>query len=256
MQEELAVELIDEAIAAIDRYHEAYGAASEANSMATRFIEGRGQPSLWDRARDVEHQEVLPTLDGARQIVDSQGISDLDLTEQPNNSSYNQHPYMAHRERLVILRARIRGADRISRILEPAGPSLATESLHSTIWSAASGLFGDGHYAAAVQTAATALEGRLQGHSGWHLSGADLAQLFAASGGKANKILHFDFLDPDSDTYSSAREGAGFLIRGAMMGVRNLVSHPGWPEPDEVEALEMLAVLSYVARLIDRAVEL
>lgn len=37
-----------------------------------------------------------------------------------------------------------------------------------------------------------------------------------------------------------------------MLAVRNLVSHPGWPDPPEVEALEMLAVMSYVAHLSDR----
>jgi hypothetical protein len=37
------------------------------------------------------------------------------------------------------------------------------------------------------------------------------------------------------------------------MGVRNLVSHPGWADPSPAEALEMLAILSYVARLIDRS---
>jgi len=37
------------------------------------------------------------------------------------------------------------------------------------------------------------------------------------------------------------------------MGVRNLVSHPGWADPTPSEALEMLAVLSYVAHLIQRS---
>jgi hypothetical protein len=36
------------------------------------------------------------------------------------------------------------------------------------------------------------------------------------------------------------------------MGVRNLVSHPGWPEPSSREAIEMLAVLSYV-HLVQRS---
>jgi len=35
------------------------------------------------------------------------------------------------------------------------------------------------------------------------------------------------------------------------MGVRNLVSHRGWRDPTASEALEMLAVLSYVGRLVD-----
>lgn len=37
------------------------------------------------------------------------------------------------------------------------------------------------------------------------------------------------------------------------MGIRNLVSHPGWPDPSPNDALEMLAVLSYVAHLIQRS---
>ena len=38
-----------------------------------------------------------------------------------------------------------------------------------------------------------------------------------------------------------------------MGAIRNLVSHPGWPDPTEAEALEMLAVFSYIARLVDKA---
>jgi hypothetical protein len=53
--------------------------------------------------------------------------------------------------------------------------------------------------------------------------------------------------------WKSAHEGAAALVRGAFMGVRNLVSHPGWPDPDSSEAIEMLAVLSYVAHLIQRS---
>jgi hypothetical protein len=34
------------------------------------------------------------------------------------------------------------------------------------------------------------------------------------------------------------------------MGVRNLVAHPGWHDPSSQEAIEMLAVLSYVAHLV------
>jgi hypothetical protein len=60
-------------------------------------------------------------------------------------------------------------------------------------------------------------------------------------------------VDPSAKTRRSAREGSAALIRGALMAVRNLVSHPGWPDPSPSEALEMLAVLSYVARLVHTA---
>jgi len=46
---------------------------------------------------------------------------------------------------------------------------------------------------------------------------------------------------------------AAALVRGAFLAVRNLVSHPGWPEPDPGEALEMIAVLSHVAHLVGRS---
>jgi Protein of unknown function (Hypoth_ymh) len=59
--------------------------------------------------------------------------------------------------------------------------------------------------------------------------------------------------DPNSRTWKSAHNGAAALVRGAFMAVRNLVSHPGWPAPTSSEALEMLAVLSYVAHLVDRS---
>jgi hypothetical protein len=43
------------------------------------------------------------------------------------------------------------------------------------------------------------------------------------------------------------------MVRGAFMGVRNLVSHPGISDPDPGEALEMIAILSYVARNVERS---
>ena len=38
-----------------------------------------------------------------------------------------------------------------------------------------------------------------------------------------------------------------------MLGVRNLVSHSGAPVPSADEALEQLAILSHVCRLVDRS---
>src|SRR2546430_5810255 len=123
--------------------------------------------------------------------------------------------------------------------------------MHPTIWGAAAGLWDDGHLRAAVQTAATALEGLLQGIAAPAVSGESLAVLFSTYDPTAGSPrLRLRKVDPASKTWKSAHEGAAALIRGAFMGVRNLVSHPGWPEPGPREALEMLAVLSYVAHLV------
>jgi Protein of unknown function (Hypoth_ymh) len=84
------------------------------------------------------------------------------------------------------------------------------------------------------------------------VSGENLAALFSTKDptGESSR-LRLRNLDPASKTWTSAHEGAAALVRGAFMGVRNLVSHPGWSDPSPSEALEMLAVLSYVARLVD-----
>jgi len=98
------------------------------------------------------------------------------------------------------------------------------------------------------------LESKLQRVAGGGVSGESLAGLFSlADPVEAFPRLRFRFLDAASKTWKSAHDGAGALVRGAFMGIRNLVSHSGWPEPTASEALEMLAVLSYAARLSERA---
>jgi uncharacterized protein (TIGR02391 family) len=194
---------------------------------------------------------VLPRLELARQIAAHIGADDLPITGAPDKTMYNSHPFEANRTALVVLRTRLAEQERMASVLGPAGPQLSTSSLHQTIWDAVAHLFDGGHYRQAVQTAGQALESHLQTIAGPELAGQDLAKLFAVGGDGVR--LHFTELDSNGKTYTSAREGAASLIRGAMMAVRNLVSHPEWPDPDESEALEMLAVLSYVAHLVDRA---
>jgi hypothetical protein len=105
-----------------------------------------------------------------------------------------------------------------------------------------------------VQQAATALEGRLQQVAGSGVGGERLAIVFSAGGATTDsQRLRFGDLTPGSQTSKSAQEGAAALVRGVFMAIRNLVSHPGWPDPPADEALEMLATMSYLARLIDRA---
>jgi hypothetical protein len=239
-----AIEIIDEAIAAIDEFDAVY--AETVNSEGPRFR------SYWEQSLAIEQGTVLPRLELARQIATHIGADELPITDAPNKGMYNSHPFEANRGALMVLRTRLAEQERMAEVLGPAGPQLSTASLHPTIWDAAAHLFDGGHYRQAVQTAGQALESCLQTIAGPELAGQDLAKLFATSGDGVR--LDFAELDPSGKSYTSAREGAANLIRGAMMGVRNLVSHPEWPDPTEAEALEMLAVLSYVAHLVDRAV--
>jgi Protein of unknown function (Hypoth_ymh) len=167
------------------------------------------------------------------------------------------HPFQQARVAIIEAIAILAQREELAEIIGPVGPRLSASELHPTIWGAAARLWDDGHLRAAVQTAATALEGLLQGIAGPGVSGEGLAGLFGISDPTpGSPRLRLRNVDPASKTWKSAHEGAAALVRGAFMGVRNLVSHPGWPDPSPREALEMLAVLSYVAHLVaesDRA---
>lgn len=167
---------------------------------------------------------------------------------------YGGHPFSQARVAIIEAAAILSQREELAEIVGPVGPRLSASELHPVIWGAAARLWDDGHQRAAVQTAATALEGLLQVTAGPAVSGEHLAILFSTVGASpGSPRLRLRDLDPESKTWKSAHEGAAAIVRGAFMGVRNLVSHPGWPEPTPAEALEMLAVLSYVAHLVDRS---
>lgn len=167
---------------------------------------------------------------------------------------YGGHPFTRARIAIVEAIAILSQREELTEILGPVGPRLSASELHPTIWGAAARLWDDGHLRAAVQTAATALEGLLQGVAGPGIAGESLAGLFSTTESTVElPRLRLRDVDPVSKTWRSAHEGAAALVRGAFMGVRNLVSHPGWPDPSAAEALEMLSILSYVAGLADRS---
>jgi hypothetical protein len=156
----------------------------------------------------------------------------------------------ARRAKAMILRRR-----EIDENLGPTGPQLAAASLHGHVWEAAAGLWDDGYFKQAVQTAAVALEGMLQGKAGVDVHGADLGTLFSVSPPSAKSPrLRFQDLVEATPAWISAHEGAASMVRGAMQSVRNSVSHSGAGLTEANEALESLAVLSFACRLVDRAV--
>lgn len=167
---------------------------------------------------------------------------------------YGGRPFTQARVAIVQAIAILAQREELAEIVAPVGPRLSGSELHPTIWGAAAKLWDDGHLRAAVQTAATALEGLLQGIAGPGVSGETLGSLFSTSDPTAGSPrMRLRTVYPASKTGRSAHEGAVALIRGAFMGVRNLVSHPGWPDPSPSEALEMLVVLSYIARPVDQS---
>ncbi|WP_087101787.1 TIGR02391 family protein [Nocardiopsis sp. JB363] len=189
----------------------------------------------------------------AHDVIAAMGEQDLAARVVEKNE-YGGHPFTQARVAIVEAIAILTQREELDEIVGPIGPRLSASELHPTIWDAAARLWDDGHIRAAVQTASAALEGMLQGIVGPGMSGTNLAILFSTNDPtEGSPRLRLRNVDMASTTWKSAHEGAAALVRGAFMAVRNLVSHPGWPDPSNREALEMLAVLSYVAHLVDQS---
>jgi Protein of unknown function (Hypoth_ymh) len=191
----------------------------------------------------------------AHDVIAAMGESRLAVrVVEHEEGMYGNHPFTQARVAIIEAVAILVQREELAEIVGPAGPRFSASELHPVIWGAAANLWDDGYLRAAVQTAATALEGLLRGVAGAGVSGENLAGVFSTNEpamGSARR--RFRDIDPASKTWKSAHEGAAALVRGAFMSVRNLMSHPGSADPSPAEALEMLAVLSYVAHLFDRA---
>lgn len=166
-----------------------------------------------------------------------------------------QHHWTRARKAAVELRGAVKAQAAIAEVIGPVGPQLGAHSLHPLVWSAAAKLWDDGHHSQAIQAAASAVEGQLQAKLDRpDIAGSDLAAAFSVKSATSNlPRLRLPGFQPGSKTHTSAHEGTSALIRGTMLAIRNNASHPGGPNPTPEEALEQLATLSFLARLIDRA---
>ncbi|SDD15714.1 TIGR02391 family protein [Glycomyces harbinensis] len=247
MNDELAHERLVEILKIIDDWRELYN----------RRWGLKNYPENPRLAREVDEgfDRVRARTRFARDVAIAMGEEQLAaLIVEHEEGMYGGHPYTQARNAIVEAIAILAQREELAEILGPVGPRLSAAELHPVIWGAAAGLWDDGHHRAAVQTASTALEGTLQAIATPALSGENLSILFSLTDPtESSPRLRIQDVDPASKTWKSAHEGALALVRGAFMGIRNLVSHPQWPEPTEAEALEMLAVLSYMAHLVDRS---
>jgi hypothetical protein len=212
------------------------------------------QPGL-DSQVEAGIDEVRARTRFAHDLIAAMGEHEIATkVVEHEEGEYGGHPFTQARVAIVEAIPILAQREELAEIVGPVGPRLSASELHPVIWGAAAALWDDGHFRQAVQTAASALEGLLQTIAGPGVSGENLANLFSINDPtEGSPRLRLRGVDPSSKTWKSAHDGGAALVRGAFMGVRNLVSHPGWPEPTASEALEMLAVLSYVAHLVDRS---
>lgn len=243
MDTQLALEHVDSCLAAIGEYAGIYERSWHDDSGQATSV----------RAQRLSDQ-VRSHMVAARAIADALNVKEL----KPRLASHPQafdHEWAHAREALVDLRAHLASQDAIAAILAPSGPNLTAAGLHPRVWGAAAPLWDDGHLRQAIQMAAQAVEAQLQAVSDrTDKVGQDLAQVFSLAPPDVQWVrLRFSDMEEGSATWRSAHDGAAFLVRGVFCYVRNLASHAGGPDPSEHEALEQLALLSLVARMVERA---
>lgn len=233
MDEQRALKVITEFLELLDRSH-------------VRPVGGLQAEVLPDKGDEIERR--LPLIRKIAEHVDSD-LASLIQQGQRGIDGWSWHGARSAVQRLIgHLESRVEA----EAILGPAGPALSAQSLHPMVWNAAARLWAGNNFRAAVQAAATAVEVELQAKSGLSAQGKTLASRAFEEPTDGSPRLHFLGYEAGSANATSLREGAKFYAMGCMQLIRNLATH----DPDEFEeqdALERLAALSLLARLIDRS---
>jgi uncharacterized protein (TIGR02391 family) len=138
------------------------------------------------------------------------------------------------------------------RLSDDVGPARALRAyegldLHPDIADAASGLYVDGHYAAAIEAAVKALNARVRLRSGEEIDGTTLMERVFSP--KA-PILRFNDLRDESD--QNEQKGFMMMFSGSVAGLRNPRAHK-LIKDDPERALELIAFVSLLAKLLDGA---
>jgi len=215
-----------------------------------RARRGAVSPAPTESLFEIEQQmgRALPQL---IEIAKAAGMPLLQLTPR---DGVNGTVWTTTLPALAILAGYFETAEETSRIVGPRGPSLRADQFHPWVWGAAAGLWSDGHYAEAVRSAAIQLESRTRAKVGTRQMGEDLFNAFGlGDSSERHPRLRFDDVAPETDDWKNRHEGAQWLGRAVMRLIRNPLAHDGEPDITESEALEMLAIVSMAARLVDEA---
>lgn len=119
--------------------------------------------------------------------------------------------------------------------------------LHPEIARSASKLYTDGHYANAVEAAVKRLNALVRMRSDLEIDGTSLMEKAFSPN---NPVLKFNTLADQSD--KDEQRGFMMMFSGAVAGLRNPRAH-GFIKDDPERALEFIAFVSLLAKLLERA---
>ncbi|MEU4803000.1 TIGR02391 family protein [Actinosynnema sp. NPDC023587] len=140
----------------------------------------------------------------------------------------------------------------IENRLKPIAPNMSADQLHPWVWDAARTFWQSRHYRAAVQTAATAINAHLQDKVGRRDISDDklIGRCFSENPPDSSNPRLRVKGDQSDPTIQSLQRGAGQLGFACFWAIRNPATHETG-EWAENFALEQLATLSFLARIID-----
>jgi hypothetical protein len=142
--------------------------------------------------------------------------------------------------------------DEWEKRLAPDAPALLADRLHPWVWDAARTFWESQHYRAAVHAAATSINAHTQAKVNRRDVADDklIQEAFSEKPPELGKARIRIPGVPHDPTVQSRQRGAMQLGLGCFFAIRNPAAHETgeWPEQD---ALEQLAALSVLARLID-----
>jgi uncharacterized protein (TIGR02391 family) len=135
---------------------------------------------------------------------------------------------------------------------EPAPCALNLSSLHPRIVLAAKELYLDGHYSEAVGRAAKELNRLVRERTGrTRDDGVSMMhQVFSETENNTDRLIISALVE---DWQRDLQAGFRFMMVGCQSGIANVDKHGELLFESELEALECLAVVSHLARRVDRA---
>ncbi|PPI39251.1 MULTISPECIES: TIGR02391 family protein [unclassified Rathayibacter] len=136
--------------------------------------------------------------------------------------------------------------------LGSSSPRMAADALHPLVWGSAAALWSDGHYAAAVQRAATFVNADVQARVARHdVSDVALMNQVFGEGAASAGSPRLKWRGPDDDlTVKAMRSGLRQFAAGCFLAIRNPRTHSTDELPRQ-DAFEQLAALSMLVRWID-----
>jgi uncharacterized protein (TIGR02391 family) len=133
--------------------------------------------------------------------------------------------------------------------------AISLTALHPRILAAAQDLFLNKHYPEAIGRAAKELNRMVRDRAGRVRDDgvAMMHQIFSDTEGNADRLVVGSL---DEDWQRDRQYGLKFMMAGCQAGIANVDKHGELLVQSELEALECLAVVSHLARQVDRTIRI